>query len=94
MSTALPSDLQQFVAQELAAGHYASEEELVASAVRRLRDNEERIREIKDEIQRRIDSLDRGEGVELNSDEEMEQYLDDIWAEAYAKVDAEKKRTA
>ena len=91
MSTALPSDLQQFVAQELAAGHYASEEELVASAVRRLRDDEERVRQFKAELQGRIDALDRGEGIELNSDEEMEQFLDQIDAEVDAEIAARRR---
>ena len=46
----LPADLEQFMEQELAAAKYASREELVAEALRLLRERERRVKELREEI--------------------------------------------
>jgi putative addiction module CopG family antidote len=63
----LPADLEQFMEQELAAGKYASREELVAEAVRLLRERERRVKELREEILPALERLDRGEGEPLNA---------------------------
>ncbi len=91
MFETLPPDLQQFVQQELALGKYQSEQDLVQEAVRQLRDQEQNVLRFRAELSKRISALDRGEGVVLESDEELAAFFDDIKRE----VDAESgsKRT-
>jgi putative addiction module CopG family antidote len=50
MLNGLSADLEEFVEQELAAGKYASREELVAEAVRLLRERERCVKELREEI--------------------------------------------
>jgi putative addiction module CopG family antidote len=57
----LPPDLGQFVEQQVAAGNYHSEEELVVSAVRVLRDVQDRQRQLADDVRLGMEQLDRGE---------------------------------
>jgi antitoxin ParD1/3/4 len=66
MRSGLPADLEQFMEQELAAGKYASREELVAEAVRLLRERERRIKELREEILPALERLDRGEYTEYD----------------------------
>ena len=76
-----PPDLQQFVRREIASGHFASEDELVSTAVRFLRDSHAGLGQLRAGIQARIASLDRGEGIAVDSDQAMGDLLDDIEAE-------------
>jgi len=81
MSEPFPRDIQQFVRQELASGNYRSEEELVVAAVRFLRDSEVRLRQLRAGLRGRLDRLDRGEVIELDDDEALESFLDQVEAE-------------
>jgi putative addiction module CopG family antidote len=60
-SQSFPPDVGQFVDQQLAAGRYQSEAELVVDAVRVLRDLEAHQRQFCREVQEGIDQLERGE---------------------------------
>jgi Arc/MetJ-type ribon-helix-helix transcriptional regulator len=86
VSASYPSDVQQFVEQKLAAGAYPSEQALVIDAVRHLRDQEEDARRFRAQLQDRIASLDRGEGVQLDADEDLAAYLANIEAEVDAQL--------
>jgi putative addiction module CopG family antidote len=57
----LPPDLGQFVEQQVAAGNYRSEEELVISAVRVLKDVRARQRQFAEDVRLGMEQLDRGE---------------------------------
>jgi len=69
MPTTLPPDVRQFVDNAIASGEYQSEDEVVISAVRVLRELNERHEALRRDIQQAIASLDRGEGTPLNMDE-------------------------
>ncbi len=71
MTEVLPSDLQQFVREEVASGMYKTEDEVVIEAVRMLRESTVRREQLRQEIQGRIERLDRGEGIECESDEAL-----------------------
>lgn len=86
MSASYPSDVQQFVDQKLAAGTYPSEQALVIDAVRHLRDEEEGARRFQAQFQDRIAALDLGEGIELDTDEDLAAYLAKIEAEVDAHL--------
>jgi Arc/MetJ-type ribon-helix-helix transcriptional regulator len=47
MINGLPADLEQFMDQDLAAGKSASRDELLAAAVRLLRERERRVKELR-----------------------------------------------
>jgi Arc/MetJ-type ribon-helix-helix transcriptional regulator len=85
MSSVYPSDVQQFVAQELAAGRYRSESDLVVDAVRKLRDEHENARQFKGQLKERIAGLNRGEGIRVENDKALSELLNQIDLE----VDAE-----
>ena len=81
MSGAFPPDVRQFVRQELASGNYRSEEELVVEAVRFLRDNNFRLKRLREGLKTRLERLGHGEGVELESDESLGAFFDRIETE-------------
>lgn len=64
----LPPDLGQFVEQQVAAGNYPSEEELVVSAVRVLRDVQLQQRQFADDVRLGMEQLNRGEFNEYDDD--------------------------
>lgn len=80
MSIGLPSDLEQFVQREVASGRYGSAEEVISEGLRRMRDAQQEYEEWRAEIARRIESLERGEGIRLD-DNSLKSFLDDIAAE-------------
>lgn len=81
MSETFPPEIRQFVQQELAKGNYQSEEELVLVAVRFLRDSNLRIEQLREGLKTRLDGLDRGLGMELEDEESLGTFFDQIEAE-------------
>lgn len=61
ISESLPPELGQFVVQQIAAGKYHSEEELVVDAVRVLRGLDAQHEEFLTDVRRGMEQLDRGE---------------------------------
>ncbi len=84
-------ELQQLVQAELATGEYASQEELLLQAMRLLADRSKRRQELRQELQIARDQLDRGEGIELDGEEALEAFFDEIKAEVNAELAAERK---
>jgi putative addiction module CopG family antidote len=56
-----PPELEQFVAQQVAAGNYRSEQDLVVSAVRVLRDVQARQEQFHEDVRVGMEQLERGE---------------------------------
>lgn len=81
MSYAFPPELQQLIQNELATGSYANEDEVLLEAMRALREREEHFRQWRAEIRSRIDSLDRGEGIELEDEQTLRTFVEEIKAE-------------
>jgi putative addiction module CopG family antidote len=69
MPTTLPPDVRQFVDDAIASGEYHSEDEVLVSAVRVLRELTERHEALRRDIQQAVASLDRGQGTPLQMDE-------------------------
>lgn len=82
----VPSDIAQFIEQEIASGRYRSEDELVLDAVKVLRELKERHRRLSDDIQQGIRELDEGHGIELEGDAELQQFLNEIKAEGRKRL--------
>ena len=86
MTEPLPPDIQQFVDQQLAAGRYASQQELVVSALRFLRDTDVSLEEIRKELHGRLARLSEQGAIELEDDEALGRFLDEIETEVQADL--------
>jgi len=68
MNVSLTPDLENFVHTKVASGRYTSASEVVREALRLLEDHEKtrsaQLEEFRSEVDRRLSSLDRGEGVD------------------------------
>ncbi len=67
----IPPDLQQFVDHQLASGHYGSAEELICAGLKLLH-------QLRGEIQAGLDELDRGEGIEIEDEQSLRAFFEDI----------------
>jgi len=92
MSYAFPGELQQIVQSELAKGVYASEDELLLVALKALREHEQVFQQFRAEVQSRIESLERGEGIELEDEQSLREFADEIKAEGRRSWEANQKR--
>jgi putative addiction module CopG family antidote len=62
MQDLYPPDIQQFVQEAVATGEFASEEDVVVTAVRTLRELKNRQQTLKNDIQAAIDEIEQGQG--------------------------------
>jgi len=85
----LPPDLEQFVHDQLATGKYQSATDVLCDGVRLLRDREVRLESLRNEIDRGITQLDRGEFVELDLEAAMQDFFDDVEARSRQRLSAE-----
>lgn len=71
MNVSLTPELENFVQRKVKAGRYNSASEVVREALRLLEDHDKlratQIEEFRAELDRRIESLDRGEGIDGES---------------------------
>jgi antitoxin ParD1/3/4 len=88
MTIEIPADLQQFVHNAIDAGSYKDETEVVGEALRLLQERQQRIDELRHEIQPALDRLDRGEGIELD-DAGLDAFFEEIKARGRAELEAE-----
>ncbi len=86
----LPPDLTEFVAAEVAKGCYRTQDDLLSDAVRLLR--ERKLHVLRREIQRGLDSAARGELIEINSDEELAAFFDEILEDVRNEIAAGEHR--
>jgi putative addiction module CopG family antidote len=93
LTVTLPPEIEQFLRQAVATGAYGDEQAVVLEAIRLLRDRDTRRRQLRTDIDEAIQSIDRGEGIELESDEATRRFFDELEAEVQAEL-AEKKEPA
>jgi putative addiction module CopG family antidote len=80
MTELLPADLQQFVHDAVANGHYRDETQLMTRAVRLLRERDAEHERIRAMVQKGIAEIERGEYDEV-AVEDLGKYFADIIAE-------------
>ncbi len=85
-SASVPSDVAQFIEQEIASGRYRSEDELVVDAVRVLRELKQRHRRLCNDIQTGIREIEEGREIELESEAELQQFLNQVKAEGRTRL--------
>lgn len=88
MTKAFPPDLQQFVLQEVASGHFRTEDDLVEQAVRLLRDRRLGYERLRQEVRARLETLDGSNAIHLEDDEALGLFFDGI------ETEVETERTA
>jgi hypothetical protein len=91
MSYGFTGELQQLIQSELAKGVFGSEDELLVVALKAFRQREDDFEQLKSEVQSRIESLDRGEGIELVGEQELRAFIDDIKAEGRRELEAARR---
>ncbi|MCE5268250.1 MAG: type II toxin-antitoxin system ParD family antitoxin [Planctomycetaceae bacterium] len=89
MTVEIPAELQPFVDQIIHSGSYNSEAEVVGGALRLLQERQRRVEELRREIQPALDQLNRGEGIELNTEEELRLFFEDIKNRGQQRLQAE-----
>ena len=90
MASVIPSDLAQFVQQQLASGEYQSEAEVVTAGLQVLRELKRRQAEFRQDVQAGVEQLGRGEVIKLTPDE-LRAFFDDIQARGQQHYDASRK---
>ena len=76
MSSSLPPDLETFIQHEVASGNYPSPEEVISDGLRLLR--ERKLYELRRDIDAGLAQLERGESIELEDDEALREFFEDI----------------
>ena len=59
----LPPELQQFAEQQIASGKYRDEQELIQDSVRLLRDREQQLDKLREDLCVGLEEIERGEVV-------------------------------
>ena len=85
----IPSDLEQFVQQQLATGEYRSQDEVVAAGLQVLRELKRRQAEFRRDVQVGVDELDRGEGIKIAANE-LRAFFDDVQTRGEQRYEASK----
>ena len=91
ISVSLPADVEQFVHETIAAGGYANEQEVVTDAIRFLRDSRTQHQQLRSQIDEALAEVDGGLGIEIDSDEALTAFFDQLEAEVHSEIAAEKK---
>ena len=89
MSYPFPPELQRLLHEGIAAGDYQSEEEMLLEAVRLLRQRDADLARFKKNLKTRLDRLDHGEGIDLEDDEALRAFFDDIEARGRERYETE-----
>lgn len=77
-----PAELQHLIQRQLATGNYASEDEVLLDAMSALGERESRFQQWRREIQNRIESLERDNGIELEDEASLRAFAEEIKVEA------------
>jgi len=76
MTVEIPPELEQFVQKEINSGNFTSEAELIGEALRLLR--QRKLHELRKDIDAAVEQLDRGEGIEVQDEQSLREFFDDI----------------
>jgi Arc/MetJ-type ribon-helix-helix transcriptional regulator len=74
----LPADLEDYLRETVATGEFASEEAILADALRLHRERAVRLRSLRLDLREAVDSLDRGEGRLVATLEDGKAFLEEL----------------
>lgn len=92
MSSAFSPAVQSLLDECFASGRYESQEQTLLEALHLLRDRDADLRRFKAELQTRIDRVERGEGIEIEDDEALRRFFDDVQARGQERCRAAEQR--
>jgi antitoxin ParD1/3/4 len=84
MNISLTPELREFVSKKVDSGLYKSASEVVREGLRLLVKHDrpsfrfDSVDELKAKLQEGIDQLDRGEGIQIDGQDELSNFFDDI----------------
>ncbi len=90
MSYPFPPELRQLVEQGLATNSYRNEDEMLLEAIRLLQQRDTHFRRFEENLKTRLERLDRGEAIELEDDQALRAFFDDIQARGRQRYEASK----
>jgi antitoxin ParD1/3/4 len=86
----LTDHLDNFIAAEVGSGRYGNASEVVREGLRLMerRKQEERakLKWLRGAVKAGLEEIDRGEGIEFGSTDELEQHIDRLGKEAVAEI--------
>jgi antitoxin ParD1/3/4 len=86
----LTDRLDRFIESELGAGHYGNASEVVRDGLRlmeqRKREERAKLKWLRGAVKEGLDRIDRGEGIEFHSMDELERHIDRLGKEASAEL--------
>jgi len=91
----LTNHLDQVIEKGIKSGRFGNASEVVREALRLLEQRQQQekawIAWVKAEAKKGFDQIDTGDYTELNSEKDLEEFMDQIWAEASAEIAAERR---
>lgn len=78
MSELLPPELESFVGRAVNSGKYRTRDEVIQAALRLLEERERHRDALVADLRVGLDELDRGEGIDLNEQENVKGFFDGI----------------
>lgn len=91
MIITLPSEIEKIVAAKVSSGEYESADEVITSGIRLLEAREKGTEALRKEIMRGFDDIQEDRFSTYSSEEELEDFSDDIIRQAKNRRDASNK---
>jgi antitoxin ParD1/3/4 len=92
----LTVEQEQFIQTTIASGRFADASEVVREGLRLLEEREQdlqaRIEWLRAAAQEGFDAIERGEYITLSSNEEIDAFMQEIWDEVEAEINAESRQ--
>ncbi len=82
----LTDHLDKFIEAEVGSGRYGNDSEVVREGLRLMerskREDQARLKWLRSAVREGLEEIDRGEGMEFSSIDELEQHIDELGKEA------------
>jgi putative addiction module CopG family antidote len=91
MTITLPTEIEKIVAEKVSSGEYESADEVITSGIRLLEAREKGTEALRKEIMRGFDDIQEGRFSTFSTDEELEDFSDEIIRQARERRDASNK---
>ena len=91
MIVTLPAEIERIVVEKVNSGAYQSADEVISISVRLLEAKEKGTEALRQEIMRGFEDIRQGRFSAFSTDDELEDFSDDIIRQARERCDASKK---
>ena len=90
MTVEIPPELARFVHDEISKGSFKSEADVVGEALRLLRQH--KLYELRSAIDVGLEQLERGEGIEIEDEQSLRGFFEDIKRRGRERLDSKQGR--